>query len=124
MGELTAAEQASEQGLALIEESGIGHHYEPPLRTALAQAMLGSGRTEAALEEANVASDVARRRGLTWAELPARLALAHVLLTSGRVEEAAVALERAAALADETGIHLYDRALRSAERRCVSATKV
>ncbi|MDQ3434477.1 MAG: AAA family ATPase [Actinomycetota bacterium] len=124
MGDLAAAEQACHAGLNLIKVSGIGHHYEPVLRTALAQAMLGSGRTDAALEQAAAASGSAELRGLSWAELPARLALGLVLLSAGWTEEATVALKRARALADETGIRLYDGALRSAERGCLPAAKI
>lgn len=86
--------------------------------------MLGSGRTDAALEQAAAASGSAELRGLSWAELPARLALGLVLLSAGWTEEATVALKRARALADETGIRLYDGALRSAERGCLPAAKI
>lgn len=117
-GDLDGAERACRQGLALIRSSGIGHHYEPVLRTALAATMLGSGRGPDGAAEVAAAATVAQQRGLSWAELPARLTQAHIFLADGGIEAATAALDRAATLAAESGVHLYDRALRSARRRC------
>jgi predicted ATPase/class 3 adenylate cyclase len=121
VGDLPGAEQAARRGLDLIASSGIGQHYDPVLRTALAMGMLFGGRSDEAHLELAAATGTARERGLSWAELPARLAEAQVHLAAEESAAALAAVERGEALADETGIRMYDKALRSARRRAASA---
>jgi class 3 adenylate cyclase/tetratricopeptide (TPR) repeat protein len=102
-GDFAAALEAIEEGDRIYREAmGGGGESAPWRATVRAQALLGLGRADEALEAAEWAADMARATGMLWPLPRALRVLAAARAAAGR-DGAREALEEAAAVAAETG---------------------
>lgn len=112
-GEDEAALEAIERSDAIYREAMESGGESEGWRAALrARALLGVGRGEEALAEAEFAAATAQRRGMNWQLPPALLALAHARAATGS-EGIVEALEEATAVAER---HEHRLALTRIER--------
>lgn len=114
-----AAEESARRGLEVIRDSTVMCHHEPHLHAGLAEALIGQGRMEEAIDSARHAVATVERYGLPWAESRARITTAQALMAArGRdgVEEAENSLGVAARVAARTGITLYEPRRQTAQR--------
>jgi class 3 adenylate cyclase/tetratricopeptide (TPR) repeat protein len=110
-GEFGEAERWLAQALEIQRARRIGLEYEAINLANLARAQIGTGHAAAAVGTAEEAVALAHERGQRYWELQGQLALAEALcVDQGARARAAVerALQRAAALVDETGGRSYE----------------
>ncbi len=102
------------------EAMGAGGETEAWRGTLRARALLGAGRVEEALEEAERSAATARRRELHWQLPPALHALAQARAALGR-EGATEALDEATAVARDRGHEMTLRRLEATRRELIAA---
>jgi tetratricopeptide (TPR) repeat protein len=109
-GQASAAVDALQRALAILQDRHAGRQDEPGILRVLAEAHLAAGDPRAAREAAEGSLTIARERGMRMAECAAHLALGRVLVRSEGVlarEAVESALAHASSLAEETGATRY-----------------
>ena len=110
-GALKSIEEAE---LLYRDAMGNGGEMEAWRGSVRAEALLGVGRTEEAIEAAELASDVGRKRELLWSMPLALLALGRARIANGEDDAALAALAEAEAIAERTGAAVSHRSIREA----------
>jgi tetratricopeptide (TPR) repeat protein len=104
MGDHESALESIEEAERLYRGAmGDGGEMETWRGGIRAEALLGVGRAEEAVEAARAASEVAKERGMLWSLPLALLALARAAAATGDADAARRALDEGAAIAKRTG---------------------
>lgn len=109
--EWNAARENLERSLELSSTNHAGQFFDVFTKPGLAEALLGLGIVDAALEQAYDAVETATNFENPVGEVAAQLALARVLLATGSADTLTViqsALDRAKEIVQETGAHSYE----------------
>ncbi len=111
-GEHEAALESIEEAERLYRAAmGNGGEMECWRGSVRAEALLGVGRVQEAIEAAEQASEVGRRRGMRWSLPLALLALGRARNANREPERAREALSAGAAIAEETGALVSHRSI-------------
>jgi class 3 adenylate cyclase/tetratricopeptide (TPR) repeat protein len=122
-GDPQGALAAFEEAVSMVRERRVMLHMEPPMLAHLSQAHLASGDAARACTIAEEAIAVAHERRTRGFEIEGHLALARALLRrdgAGDPVAAREALDRALALAEETGAQVHEPFIR-VERAKIAA---
>ncbi len=115
---LGSIEQAERLYREAMDSGGEMEAWRAAIR---AEALLGVGRVEEAVELARWASEIARERGMLWS-LPLALQVLALARAEAGLEGADKALEEAAAIAEKTGALLSLEAIEEARDEIAAGT--
>jgi adenylate cyclase len=115
---LEAIEEAEQVYRGAMDNGGEMEAWRATIR---AEALIGVGRIEEAVELAQWASEIARERGMLWS-LPLALQVLALARAAGGLEGAGEALGEAAAIAERTGALLSLEAIEEARDQIAAGT--
>ncbi|MEK6273008.1 MAG: adenylate/guanylate cyclase domain-containing protein [Actinomycetota bacterium] len=106
VGDAAEARDLFRHSLEMIEELGAGKEFEPSVRSGLAHALAALGENDRAVEECELAIDLAGKRGVANIAPAVRLTLAEILIerdAPGDLGSASSLLDEAEQMARELG---------------------